>query len=513
MSGGIAHAATKDPNESDPPKCLSGVEFKSFSASKTSAELREPITFAWDVRVPKGCTEKALDVYLVYHCGTPRKVSGLRGSQTLPALGTTTYSLIVRKGQAYRTLARRRITVNVPNPVTIDANDMAPTLTHALGTPGQTINVRNNVDISLTFCERIPVAGGVKLLGGRSPTEPGPRIWTRAYPGALLSVQGDDVRISGMRIEGARMDVYRGKLLEVYGDSIPGVGRQKIDLSDGIEIGTYTEFPIVRGIEIDNNEIFGWMGSGVEVRDKASRLPTEPPYKARVHDNYFHHNRRGGGDGYGVSVYNGAFVLIDRNVFDYNRHAIAGDGRFGSGYALYDNVILGNGGEHVYVKGYGWRYTHQIDMHGRDSCLGHLNCGQAGHHMDVQHNAVFYARQDAVKLRGTPVDPRGMLVTNNSFTLPERPRSPNLPEAAVQTEKGLREVGNEYQVGPTIKRCDYDGRGQLDFFMATGRSWWYSIRGAPHWHYMARSRERPPACPPLPRTPVNVPVAELSSRE
>lgn len=42
----------------------------------------------------------------------------------------------------------------------------------------------------------------------------------------------------------------------------------------------------------------------------------------------------------------GAYVLIERNVFDWNRHSIAGDGKMGTGYLAYRNLILTNGGVH-----------------------------------------------------------------------------------------------------------------------------------------------------------------------
>jgi hypothetical protein len=83
-------------------------------------------------------------------------------------------------------------------------------------------------------------------------------------------------------------------------------------------------------IDIDNNEIYGWRGSAVEVRDgMEGREDTLPrvenigDFAVRVHDNFIHHNQRYRSLGYGVSVHDGAYVLIARNVFDYNRHAIA----------------------------------------------------------------------------------------------------------------------------------------------------------------------------------------------
>src|SRR5581483_8007938 len=77
-------------------------------------------------------------------------------------------------------------------------------------------------------------------------------------------------------------------------------------------------------------------------------------------DNYIHHNQHPAstnciselfGDnhaaGYGVETADGAYVTIERNVFDFNRHAIAGDGKTGTGYLAFDNLILQHGGVHV----------------------------------------------------------------------------------------------------------------------------------------------------------------------
>ena len=71
--------------------------------------------------------------------------------------------------------------------------------------------------------------------------------------------------------------------------------------------------------------------------------------------------------------------MIEQNVFDENRHAIAGGshntgggGGDYSGYTARDNLILPGGGLHCLEGVLGglllWRFncsqTHQIDMHG-----------------------------------------------------------------------------------------------------------------------------------------------------
>ena len=67
---------------------------------------------------------------------------------------------------------------------------------------------------------------------------------------------------------------------------------------------------------------------------------------------YFHHNRHGPGEGYGVNSAGGAYVTFEQNVFDENRHAIAGgpvisSGNDYSGYTARDNLILAGGGVHI----------------------------------------------------------------------------------------------------------------------------------------------------------------------
>ena len=111
----------------------------------------------------------------------------------------------------------------------------------------------------------------------------------------------------------------------------------------------------VVNIEIGYNEIYGWSEAAVRVNDCDGKewcpaggrmLPSENPNAVRIHDNYIHHNQRAGREGYGVSINVGAYALIERNVFDWNRHAIKGGGSPGTGYAAYRNLVLKNGGYH-----------------------------------------------------------------------------------------------------------------------------------------------------------------------
>ena len=78
-------------------------------------------------------------------------------------------------------------------------------------------------------------------------------------------------------------------------------------------------------------EIFHWSGIGVQVADNVAweklergRLFNTNPGAVRIRGSFFHHNRHGAGEGYGVEVTHGGYATIEQNVFDENRHAIAG---------------------------------------------------------------------------------------------------------------------------------------------------------------------------------------------
>ena len=72
-------------------------------------------------------------------------------------------------------------------------------------------------------------------------------------------------------------------------------------------------------------ELDQWTKSGVQVESDVSSVGRERAAQTRVEHNYIHDNARDGG-GYGVGVSYGAYVTIEGNVFDFNRHAVAAEG-------------------------------------------------------------------------------------------------------------------------------------------------------------------------------------------
>jgi len=158
----------------------------------------------------------------------------------------------------------------------------------------------------------------------------------------LLKVLGPNVRITGLRIVGPdpkpRLEHHRRSFNKERGDR-------------EAQRRYYYLFPNSRGIstehaslEVDNCELSGWSHAAIYLNGGGNH---------HIHHNYIHHNQRKG-LGYGVCHGNGNKVssLIEYNLFDYNRHSIAGTGVPGSSYEARNNVELGAS------------LSHNFDMHG-----------------------------------------------------------------------------------------------------------------------------------------------------
>jgi hypothetical protein len=227
-------------------------------------------------------------------------------------------------------------------------------------------------------------------------------------------------------------------------------------------------------IDIDNNEIYGWRGSAVEVRDgMEGREDTLPrvenigDFAVRVHDNFIHHNQRYRSLGYGVSVHDGAYVLIARNVFDYNRHAIAAGGGAANGYWAQSNLVLEHGGLNVDT---GNLHTHQFDVHGtEDCCFAELYCGHAGEKFWFRYNTILYDHGTGIKLRGKPA--RRSVAEFNVFRHPDEWGGCIDDAALAQNDPGGNFASRDNTFGrkwaemSAPSACDFNADGTHDAFV------------------------------------------------
>ncbi len=279
--------------------------------------------------------------------------------------------------------------------------------------PGEVVFVPGDVTLDLT--ERVvvedlvlEVPGGVTLASDRGHEgSPGALLFSEAFATRpLLRTGGAEVRLSGLRLLGPdprrRLDHHRRAFAE-------GRGRDyyyRFPTSDGV-LATHDR------LRVDNCELAGWSHAAVFLRGGRGH---------QVHHSWIHRNQRQG-LGYGVCL-DEATARIERNLFDFNRHSIAGTGRPGSGYQAVHNVELGES------------LSHCFDMHGgRDRGDGTDVAGDA---IEVRDNT-FRARRRPVVIRGVPRE--GARITGNWFPH-------HAPGAAVRSDGKTEVTGNAYGADP-----------------------------------------------------------------
>jgi hypothetical protein len=244
---------------------------------------------------------------------------------------------------------------------------------------GQTIFIPADTVIDLTariYIEEIvlDVPEGVTLAGDRGNRDSkGALLISDALKTpVMIRANGPDVRITGLRIQGPNPKRYLEHHRRSFGEG--GDGHKyyyKFPTSNGIT----TSYP---RLEVDNCEISGFSHAGIYLKTAEGH---------HIHHNYIHHCQYQG-LGYGV-CHNTASSLIEYNLFNWNRHSIAGTGRPGNSYIARHNVDLGIS------------LSHCFDMHGgRDRKDG---TDIAGTSIEIYNNT-FRAKQTPVVIRGVPQD-------------------------------------------------------------------------------------------------------------
>ncbi len=254
---------------------------------------------------------------------------------------------------------------------------------------GDTVYVAGDAVIECT--ERIHVdgivlelPGGVTLASDRGiDGAPGGLIRSDAFATRpLIRVLGAAARLTGIRLQGPNPRQSLEHHSRSFRDGHGGHEYYyKFPTSDGIA----TEHPRLR---VDNCELAGWSHAAIHLQRGDGHL---------VQHNFIHHNQYQG-LGYGI-CHDVAESIIEGNLFDANRHSIAGTGRGGSGYEARHNVEMGR------------TLSHCFDMHGgRDRKDG---TDVAGGWMHVHHNTFRAAGRRAIVIRGTPEDE--ILIERNWF--------------------------------------------------------------------------------------------------
>jgi len=279
---------------------------------------------------------------------------------------------------------------------------------------GQVVFIPGETEIDCTarvYIEELvlQVPAGVTLAGNRGENgSQGALLYSDALKTpVLIRATGPDVRVTGLRIRGPNPKRY--------------LDHHHRSFAEGRGHGYYYKFPTSAGInteyphlEVDNCEISAFGAAGIQLRQGDGH---------RVHHCFIHHCQYNG-LGYGVS-HDVASSLIERNLFDFNRHSIAGTGRPGCSYEARHNVELGTS------------LSHCFDMHGgRDRKDG---TDIAGTRIIIHHNT-FRAPEHPVVIRGVPQETCD--VFNNWF-----PRHDNA-KSAVRASAGTHVHDNAYGTSP-----------------------------------------------------------------
>ncbi len=258
---------------------------------------------------------------------------------------------------------------------------------------GDTLYLDGGAEIDCTeriYIEQLvlEVPGGVTVASNRGQgASQGALIFSdclRTRP--LFRAMGPKVRFSGLRIAGPNPKRCLEHHRRSFGVEPPWKG--------GLGRDYYYKFPVSDGIEtchanltVDNCELGGWSHAAIYLKEGTGH---------HIHHNSIHHNQYNG-LGYGVS-HDRAFSLIEYNLFNFNRHSIAGTGNPGSGYEACHNVELGES------------LSHCFDMHGGADRKDGTNI--AGTWMKVHHNS-FGSQETALVVRGEPDE--GIRVESNWF--------------------------------------------------------------------------------------------------
>lgn len=473
-----------------------------IGASPAEVPLGGTTTVTWSVAFPSDCSDVEGTIRLG---GRP---VGPSGSVTEPLLSNGTYVLSIDlRGGGSEILGRAPITVQLPPTVDIRGGtaQWRALMVQALATPDTTVRLAPSVDMDLTGYETIPIAAGVTFTGdpnapaappkggrpgagavaprpGGATTDPGrapaprrsartlgPRVYTTSVPRRLFEIVGDGVRVSGFRIHGPHFEMQEG--------------------DENLENAILVNGEV--GVEIADMEIAGWSGQAIRVADNVQPPRQFNPDAVWIHHNFLHHNQHKGGNGYGVVTSAGAYAKIEHNLFDHNRHAIASNGRPGTGYRAASNLVLRGGGVHGTLFN---SRTHQFDVHGDQNCpdtplTKHIwNCGNAGDQFWFVDNTFQYTADNALKIRGAPRV--AAYIDGNVFAHRKLGDAVNLQSRTRVTVGRLRPNATGVDSYGRYGVCDVDGDGRDDLFLPTGRTWWYSSGGRRQWSHLRDATER-----------------------
>ena len=334
------------------------------------------------------------------------------------------------------------------------------------------------------------IPAGVTLRGDRKLTNSGPLVEDRVNDdGVLFDIAASDVRVTGIRFQGAISDTEGAAQLS------------GITAHDG------------KTVTIDHNDLSQFTSDAVEVRGAETEHeaycpsfpPAEPrPTPVRVSGNFLHDNVAKQG-GYGVHASYGGFPLIERNVGYQNRHTVTASYDVLNGYVATDNFVLHQGPDY---GTFDTDHTSNFDVHGSEN----LNCktywgGHAGDYVVIQYNTFLSTDRQNINIRGQSCSVG--LVDGNIFAqgkdftdIDDDLCDYALGGAVVVIGTDGKATTTPLTVNITANNAysqpapvddiavgDFDGDGVDDIFITTGTGWFYSSGGVSEWRWLRRATD------------------------
>ncbi|WP_308874924.1 hypothetical protein [Thiothrix subterranea] len=291
-----------------------------FTVSPEKINFGQSATLTWTVDMPTHCTNHV-------RFALNGKFVDQSGSQVITPSATSIYKFTLggnNLGIYQQSELLAKVDVNYQANIIIDktTNDPASALVNALKNPSSEKKIIElcDVDIDLTNQSTVVIGSNTSLIASpacvRTPHILGFRIFitkARSYYDPVFNITGNNVLISGFRLEGPT------KSLDRWGDG---------SKERGIAIHPQG-IASITNIEVSNMEIYHWSGAAIGISDNQENdekgyLNASNMNAIHITKNFIHDNKHGNGYGYGVNIGGGAYALITKNVFDGNRHAIAG---------------------------------------------------------------------------------------------------------------------------------------------------------------------------------------------
>lgn len=358
-------------------------------------------------------------------------------------------------------------------------------------------------DCDGSWLREIPLRSGISLVGERGELGSRPLLFTELEPNAgtgtvaLFELTGNDVMVEGLHLRGPWAASEHKRAAKPY--------------IHGIRVIENAEAQLGRRVLIADNEFDRWGGGAVHLvgsHGETSLRDWDPTWihleprdadLVRVERNYMHHNVMDDG-GYGVMVGGGAYGTIVGNVFDFNRHAVAGTGRAYQGYIAKYNFVL-QGGLRQHANNAPDYYNQHFDVHGEGS--GGYG-GLAGEYFEIEFNTIrgeqtYYAgtaTRPAFMLRGKARNAalfRANVVVHDSLdeAVSLKPgKIPRIGDLGGKLNFKARANRFDTDYSTEVASGDFDGDGRSDVFVANGTAWFFSRAGVRPWEFLRPSSLR-----------------------